>query len=622
MDAFHQVLEEDGAWRRITENGALVARANGRVHAKVDGRFVSVLRGLDGSALYCIDAVCYHMGGPLTVGDIEEVNGRECVKCPWHHYSVTLDSGAKLYQAMEFDKDTRKLVPAGWKASEKRQRVHDVAQRGASGAVWVRLTSNDRSAKRHDEQESLPCGSDKWAYKASAAHNVCRKGMSKGGDGKSVRKIRSGDGKYPGARGRLGGGAAATGAGGSSSSLSSFRRSGDVMRQARDNAARMLQRGRVDAGEIGRSAVRPGPRGGGGKGGGRGGGGGGGGGGRGGRGKVGRLASIPGSGLDGAARGVFAEAGGKQKSLVEARLNLQTMEPTRWSTFTLQARKQITVNMWLLRFALPSPNARLGWDHAERHLKVRAIVRGQEVVREYTPVSPLDQCGSFDLAVKVYRDGLMSRFMVDLREGASLEMCGPFGDVTLGTTSGSPSHGPELTISIAREDLHAHVASRCTMIAAGSGITPMLQILRQASSHHDAHLPDIDLIYANRTSREIAFGRQLEGLSRIWNGRGKRFSIYHALSQQEEEEEEEEQDGVVGRRGRVGFELLSHVLQVGRSRMQPVEGVHAGDDVAKTGKWAGRGHFALMCGSSEFEDAMRSLLVEGFGFAMDHLCTF
>ena len=63
LSAFLHVLEEDGAWRRITEDGAPLREANSRVHAKVDGRFVSVLRGMDGRALYCIDAVCYHMGG-------------------------------------------------------------------------------------------------------------------------------------------------------------------------------------------------------------------------------------------------------------------------------------------------------------------------------------------------------------------------------------------------------------------------------------------------------------------------------------------------------------------------------------------------------------------------------
>ena len=41
-----------------------------RAHVQVEGRFVSVLRARDG--LHCIDSVCYHTGGPLTIGDIEE----------------------------------------------------------------------------------------------------------------------------------------------------------------------------------------------------------------------------------------------------------------------------------------------------------------------------------------------------------------------------------------------------------------------------------------------------------------------------------------------------------------------------------------------------------------------
>ena len=172
MESFLQVLEEDDAWRRITDDGSALREANSRVHAKIDGRFVSVLRGLDGRALYCIDAVCYHMGGPLTVGDIEEVNGHECVVCPWHHYSVTLETGAKLYQAMEFDAQTRKLVPAGWKASEKRQRVHDVEQRGHAGAVWVRLTSNDECEEARREDHCL--WQHKWAARPVPRH-VCRK---------------------------------------------------------------------------------------------------------------------------------------------------------------------------------------------------------------------------------------------------------------------------------------------------------------------------------------------------------------------------------------------------------------------------------------------------------------
>jgi len=34
--------------------------------------------------LYCLDSVCFHAGGPLALGDIEELpDGKACLKCPW-----------------------------------------------------------------------------------------------------------------------------------------------------------------------------------------------------------------------------------------------------------------------------------------------------------------------------------------------------------------------------------------------------------------------------------------------------------------------------------------------------------------------------------------------------------
>lgn len=34
--------------------------------------------------LYCLDSVCFHAGGPLALGDVEELpDGRSCLKCPW-----------------------------------------------------------------------------------------------------------------------------------------------------------------------------------------------------------------------------------------------------------------------------------------------------------------------------------------------------------------------------------------------------------------------------------------------------------------------------------------------------------------------------------------------------------
>ena len=59
-------------WHKVTETLTL-KKTNSRVHVAVQGRYVSIIRGRRGD-LYCIDSVCYHMGGPLTIGDIEDVN--------------------------------------------------------------------------------------------------------------------------------------------------------------------------------------------------------------------------------------------------------------------------------------------------------------------------------------------------------------------------------------------------------------------------------------------------------------------------------------------------------------------------------------------------------------------
>jgi nitrite reductase/ring-hydroxylating ferredoxin subunit len=86
--------------------------------------------------LYCIDSTCYHTGGPLGVGEIEEVAGKTCIKCPWHSYQVTLDEGGKLYESLVMGPD-KKLVSGGWKMKTQAQRVHAVERR--ADGVYIRL---------------------------------------------------------------------------------------------------------------------------------------------------------------------------------------------------------------------------------------------------------------------------------------------------------------------------------------------------------------------------------------------------------------------------------------------------------------------------------------------------
>jgi len=127
-------MGDGGGWERVSE-GPL--REGERVHARVGPgrRFVSVLR--HAGRLHAFDSVCYHAGGPLGLGDVEEVGGRACVACPWHHYQVALETGDKLYQALVRTPEG-KMVPGDWKSVGVRQRVHEAEERPGDG-VFVLL---------------------------------------------------------------------------------------------------------------------------------------------------------------------------------------------------------------------------------------------------------------------------------------------------------------------------------------------------------------------------------------------------------------------------------------------------------------------------------------------------
>ena len=62
--------------------------AGDRLHAKCGGRYVSVVR-LNGGGLACVDSICYHAGGNLGVGDLED----DVLVCPQHRFRVCLRTG-------------------------------------------------------------------------------------------------------------------------------------------------------------------------------------------------------------------------------------------------------------------------------------------------------------------------------------------------------------------------------------------------------------------------------------------------------------------------------------------------------------------------------------------------
>lgn len=153
------------------------------------------------------------------------------------------------------------------------------------------------------------------------------------------------------------------------------------------------------------------------------------------------------------------------------------------------------------RFALPD-NATLDLLPGD-HLFVHATIDGKAVKRPYTPSSTPDITGYFDLTVKRYEAGAMSRYLHDRQIGDTVLMSGP-------NPGGHWIDG---------------MAKKVGFIAGGSGITPMIAIIRWM---HAKNLPvEISLLYANKTEADIIFRDEWDENAR----QHANFHYHHVLSQ-------------------------------------------------------------------------------------------
>ncbi|XP_006784629.1 Rieske domain-containing protein [Neolamprologus brichardi] len=86
---------------------------------------------------YAMDSYCYHAGGTLNNGDIEEINGKLCIICPKHKYKLTLAKGECLYKGT--NPKEKPPVPR-WYSKGVKQRTHTVKEN--NGEIYVKLSDN------------------------------------------------------------------------------------------------------------------------------------------------------------------------------------------------------------------------------------------------------------------------------------------------------------------------------------------------------------------------------------------------------------------------------------------------------------------------------------------------
>lgn len=171
--------------------------------------------------------------------------------------------------------------------------------------------------------------------------------------------------------------------------------------------------------------------------------------------------------------------------------SLLPLSSKEYRPYRLIDKKKVNYNTNIYTFALP---ATYSLDiPVGKHLNVRAKFGNEYIVRPFTPITPHNTPGRVDLLMKTYPQGKMSQFMNSLRFGDTVELMGPVG-----------------LFKFTKEKYNA-----IGMIAGGTGITPMLQVIRYALSP-ESTLKDTKLVllFANNTEDDIFFKEEFDILQR------------------------------------------------------------------------------------------------------------
>ena len=182
----------------------------------------------------------------------------------------------------------------------------------------------------------------------------------------------------------------------------------------------------------------------------------------------------------------------------EAVTRIKTKEPT---SYQLTAITQDTHDTKTFCFALPD-DATLDMLPGD-HLYVLATIDGKTVKRPYTPSSMPGTTGYFDLTVKRYEAGAISRYLHDREIGDTVLMSGP-------NPGGHWVDG---------------MAKKVGFVAGGTGITPMISIIRWILAKSLG--VELFLVFANKTEADIIFRDEWEGDVREHAS----FHCYHVLEQ-------------------------------------------------------------------------------------------
>jgi nitrate reductase (NAD(P)H) len=287
--------------------------------------------------------------------------------------------------------------------------------------------------------------------------------------------------------------------------------------------------------------------------------------------------------LDEASRRILSDDG-TEKDAASATREI-FLQSKAWAKAILSEKIVVSTDTRIFRFDLEHKDQRIGLPIGQHlMMRLRDPVTGESIIRSYTPISECNDKGKLDVLVKVYFDtaerkgGRMTKALDSTPLGHLVDFKGPIGKFEYLGRGRCVISGRERRVT------------RFIMICAGSGVTPIFQVLR-AVLQDDQDLTKCLVLDGNRSEEDILCR---DAINELAQGCEDRCDITYTLTNPPE--------GWTGLKGRIGKQLLEE--RIGKCRNC--------DD---------REDLVLICGPEALEKSVHAIL-SGLGWKDNDLLFF